>query len=184
MSFSNPNYKELFRTMIINSDRKSEAERCSDIIIKNRSRYEFVEKSTKVPWYVVGIIHYLESGFSFNKHLHNGDPLTSRTKNYPPNRPVNGNPPFTWEESAIDALNMKKRPSVWNIETTLEYLEKYNGLGYRKKGIYSPYLWSATNHYVKGKYVSDGRFNPDAVSKQIGGAAILLILIKRDIVKL
>jgi hypothetical protein len=40
----------------------------------------------------------------------------------------------------------------------------------------SPYLWSMTNHYIRGKYVSDGRFDPVAVSAQAGVASILKIL--------
>jgi hypothetical protein len=37
----------------------------------------------------------------------------------------------------------------------------------------SPYLWSCTIHYERGKYVSDGKFDPQAVSLQVGCAAIL-----------
>ena len=54
----------------------------------------------------------------------------------------------------------------------LDRLERYNGLGYRRRGRPSPYLWSYSGHYDKGKYVADGRFDPDAESKQCGGAAL------------
>jgi peptidoglycan hydrolase-like protein with peptidoglycan-binding domain len=37
----------------------------------------------------------------------------------------------------------------------------------------SPYLWSFSNHYTRGKYVADGRFSPTAVSQQVGAAVLL-----------
>jgi hypothetical protein len=52
-------------------------------------------------------------------------------------------------------------------------MERYNGFGYRPKGIHSPYLWSFSNHYTKGKFTADGHFDGDAVSKQIGAAVLL-----------
>ena len=37
-------------------------------------------------------------------------------------------------------------------------LEAYNGSGYRDKhpDVKTPYLWSFSNHYTRGKYVADG----------------------------
>jgi len=54
-------------------------------------------------------------------------------------------------------------------------LEGFNGFGYRTRHpeVLIPYLWSFTNHYQKGKFVADGKFDPNAVSKQCGAAAIL-----------
>ena len=54
-----------------------------------------------------------------------------------------GSPPFTWEESAIDALNYEGfsdwNPSLWSDPTVIAFaMEVYNGLGYRDKGINSP----------------------------------------------
>ena len=46
-------------------------------------------------------------------------------------------------------------------------------MGYKKKGVPNPYLWSFTTEYIKGKYVADGRYDPNAVSKQPGVAAIM-----------
>jgi lysozyme family protein len=37
----------------------------------------------------------------------------------------------------------------------------------------TPYLWSYSDHYDKGKFVADGKYNPDAVSKQVGAAILL-----------
>ena len=144
-------------------------------IIGDKFIYLEIEARSDVPWFIVGIIHHMESSGSFKKHLHNGDPLTARTVRVPRNRPL-GKPPFTWEDSALDALGMKRQPLVWDIASTLDYLEKYNGLGYRK--MYpkhtSAYLWGCTNHETKGKYIADGVFDATAVTKQAGCVAILL----------
>ena len=59
----------------------------------------------------------------------------------------------------------------------LYLLEKYNGFGYRNMGKATPYLWSFSNLYEKGKYVADGRFDPEAVSKQCGAGVMLKALL-------
>lgn len=154
------------------------AEDVMDISIKNRARYEAVAKETGFHWCVVAVIHSLESNQNFTTHLHNGDPLTARTVQVPAGRPIKGEPPFTWQESAIDALKGYSAPE--GLEDTLEFLERYNGLGYRYgAGMNttppktSPYLWSGTDQYIKGKYVADGAFDGNAVSQQIGAVLLL-----------
>lgn len=145
---------------------------------QGRPLYEQVEAATGVPWIFVGIVHGMEASFNFNTHLHNGDPLTARTVHVPKGRPLTGAPPFTWLDSAIDALRLQKLDLVtdWSVARMLYLLEAYNGFGYRRLGVPSPYLWSFSNLYDKGKFVADGRFDPNAVSKQCGGALMLKAL--------
>lgn len=128
-----------------------------------------------IPWYFIGVIHGMECGFNFNGHLHNGDPLTARTVHVPAGRPQTGTPPFTWRQSARDALTMKGFQQVtdWSMPHILFFLERYNGMGYRMRRTATPYLWSFSNLYSKGKFVQDGHFDPDAVSKQCGAALML-----------
>lgn len=138
----------------------------------NKQLYIQVSEQTDTPWEVIGAIHSLESSLNFNTHLHNGDSLRRRTTHVPSGRPRRGTPPFTWEESAIDALRLKPWYD-WGIPDTLFYLEMYNGFGYYYRGVNSPYLWSYTNQYTKGKYVRDGVFDPNKVSRQVGAVPIL-----------
>ncbi len=121
------------------------------------------------------MIHGMECGFNFAGHMHNGDPLTARTVHVPANRPAIGAPPFTWRQSAVDAMTLKGYHQVtdWSVPHMLWLLERYNGMGYRVRGRPTPYLWSFSNLYDKGKFVQDGHFDPDAVSKQCGGALML-----------
>jgi lysozyme family protein len=158
-----------------------------------RDQYEIVSKLTSVPWWVVGVIHHMESSGDFRAHLHNGDPLTGRTVHFPPGRPKLGGPPFTWTDSAADALKFEglDRWTEWTIAGSLYVFERYNGFGYRglKPPIPSPYLWSGLNHYRQGKFVEEkveGKwksvFKPELVSQQIGAAAITKVLVDRKIV--
>ena len=114
----------------------------------------------------------MECSGDFKKHLHNGDPLTGKTTHVPKNRPLQGQPPYTWEASAIDALSINGEKNVKDrsLPAVLYRFELYNGMGYRQyhPKVKSPYLWSFTTAYVKGKYVADGKFDPNAVSQQIG----------------
>lgn len=170
-------YAEMFTQAKIKPEKLSEVKWVAQKIRANKPRYEAVVLSLAngMPYWFVGIIHFMEGGGKFSTHLHNGDPLTARTKNVPAGRPLKGQPPFSWEESAIDALTYMKYDKVtdWGIQNCLDLFERYNGMGYKKKGLSSPYLWSYTQFYTKGKYVKDGKYDPNAISKQPGVAAIM-----------
>ena len=168
-------YETKFQTCTVKPSFSGEVEKVITRSLKARPRYEAVASKTNVPWHVIAVIHNLECSGRFDCHLHNGDPLRRRTVNVPAGRPLKGKAPFTWETSAIDALTYDQFTAWtdWSVAGTLYKIEAYNGLGYRKRGIPSPYLWSGSQHYVSGKYVADGKFDPKAVSSQIGAAVLL-----------
>lgn len=173
-------YQELFDTMVIDTSHQSEIDEAIRLIQGNWMIYKsLVEKvNQKCPWYAVGIIHYMECDCNFNEHIHNGNPLTGRTYDAPSGRPIADpiNPPnYSWEESVTDWVRLKKWDVWvdWQIPDILYRCEQNNGFGNEAHGINSPYLWSYTSNYVKGKFVSDGKFNPDAISKQVGSAILL-----------
>jgi len=170
-------YQLLFDSCLIRPNRAQVVNSTASTIRANRARYESVGGALGVPWYVVGLIHTMESSGNFSTHLHNGDPLSARTTHVPAGRPKTGAPPFTWEESATDALSLQGFPKWkdWSIPGVLYKLEAYNGWGYRDNhpDVESPYLWSFSNHYTRGKYVADGTFSATAVSQQCGAAVLL-----------
>src|SRR4051812_36962652 len=180
-------YELLFDSCLIQPARAATVNAMVSRIAANRSRYETVGKPLGIPWYVVGLIHAMESGGDFKRHLHNGDPLTARTRNWPPGRPPGGTPPFTWEDSASDALRMRKLQAWkdWSIPGVLYQLEGYNGWGYRdvKPPISTPYLWSFSNHYTRGKYVSDGKYSATAVSQQCGAGPLLKRMLEAGLLR-
>ncbi|PTY02588.1 hypothetical protein DB346_08550 [Verrucomicrobia bacterium LW23] len=170
-------YQTLWQTMVVTAPQQ-DVRTLAGAIRRGKERYEAVSEVTGVPWEVVGIIHALECYCDFTRHLHNGDALSARTVRVPAGRPKEGKAPFNWEYSAADALeyDMLAGETDWSVPQTLRRLEGYNGLGYRKRGVNSPYLWSGTNHYTRGKFTSDGVYDPKAVSKQIGAAVLLAAL--------
>ena len=171
-------YDRLFQSAIVSPAAVPAIEKIIAKMLPFREKYEYISwhLQNKIPWYWIGCIHNMECGLR-EVHLHNGDPLTARTKQVPAGRPAEGEPPFLFEDSGVDALRLKKLDTWtdWSIAAMLFKLEEYNGWGYRMyhPETLSPYLWAGTNHYVKGKYVADGKWDPNAVSKQIGCAAIL-----------
>lgn len=172
-------YGALWSRAAVRPERAAAADALARLLARSRGRYELAGAAYRVPWQVVAAIHSLEGGGSsgrFTGHLHNGDPLTARTVHVPAGRPASGRPPFTWEESASDALRRFERWSDWSLAGTLYQLEKYNGWGYRTRvdpPMPTPYLWSWTTAYVAGKYARDGVYDPALVSAQCGAAAIL-----------
>lgn len=177
-------YQTLFDSLIIRPARQAEVEKIVDKIAKNRARYEAVGNPLKIPWFFVGVIHSMEASLDFTTHLHNGNPLSARTTDEPPNRPPKGTPPFTWEFSADDALRFEgfNGKKDWSLPAILFRLEQYNGFGYRKKKINTPYLWSFSQHYEKGKFVKDKKFDPNAGSSQCGAAVLLRRMAERGII--
>jgi lysozyme family protein len=145
-----------------------------------KSRYTVIEKQRKggVPAKVVFVLHGRESTWNFTKHLHEGSSLLGKTKWVPKGRLPGKNPPYTFEQSAEDALYVLKSLQTVNwksIDATLTAIERYNGTGYLRfhKNVNSPYLFSGTTLYTRGKYVADGKFSATAVDAQIGCVAIL-----------
>lgn len=135
--------------------------------------YKAVEAKTGVPWWFIAVVHYRESSQNFAKSLAQGDPWNQVSTHVP-----KGRGPFkSWEEAAVDALTKcspyAARNKDWSIGGALTMLEKYNGLGYYRKGLPSPYIWAGTDQYSKGKYVADGVFSASTVDTQLGVAGLL-----------
>lgn len=180
-------YAPLFDTCRVRPERVDKVEFYVSKILKYRPEYDELEKEICVPWYVIGVLHALEATFNFDTHLHNGDPLTARTVLIPKGRPEKGSPPFEWTESAKDALGIKNynNRTDWHLASTLFRIERYNGFRSRElHKINSPYLWSFSQHYTRGKYVRDNVWDEDAVSGQCGAAVILKVLTDRKAIQI
>lgn len=173
-----PQYAALYASCRIRPERADEVAWHRKKLLQYRPRYEAVAAKTGVPWWFIGVVHALEASFSFSSHLHNGDPLTGRTVHVPEDRPAIWNPPNDWESSAIDAFTDEKFVGLtnWSVPRVLYLWEGYNGYGYYSRQINSPYLWSFSNHYTKGKFIADRKYDANAVSKQCGAAVMLRAL--------
>ena len=180
-------YEQLFNTCVVDPAHLADINHVVDRIMPGQPRYQAVGGPLGIPWYFIGLVHNMECSLSFNRHLHNGDPLSQRTIHVPANRPPVWNPPSDWESSATDALQHQGFAHLadWGLGAVIYRLEGYNGYGYHvvNPPINSPYLWSFSNHYTKGKYVADHVFDPNAVSSQCGSAVILFQMVQRGIVQ-
>lgn len=170
-----PEYRQQFDACISEPDKEAQIQRHLSKIRPGEMRYRALGEQLAIPWAFIAIVHSLESGCDFTRHLHNGDPLDARTVRVPVGRPQAGAPPFTWEASAEDALTMKglAHQADWSLAAMLFRWEAFNGFGYRLRGLPSPYLWSFSNVYQGGLFVADHVFDPDARSRQCGAAVLL-----------
>ncbi len=173
-------YRKLFSSCKIRDDKRSEVQWYTSKITDptRRKLYDQVSDETCVPWYFVAIIHGMECGFDVKAHLHNGDPLKAKTVQVPANR----RPCGTRRRTGCRRLSM---PSVMTSST-----KRLTGISRRSSiagGLqrlaeprallnHTPYLWSFSNHYSKGKFVADGVWDANAVSKQCGAAVMLKML--------
>jgi len=169
-------YEDLWNRHTIRKEWQPAAIAAAKTILSGRLLYEKLCQNInpKMPWYVPGILHMMESHCNFKRHLHNGDSLQHRTIQVPAGRPLKGEPPYTWLDSAADALTLHhfQLYQSWRLDQILYRFECFNGLGYRSRHIYSPYLWSGTTFYTKGKYIEDNKFDPELVSDQVGAAVL------------
>jgi lysozyme family protein len=168
-------YVDLFNSMKVDSDIVKLVTRS---IKMHKNRYTTIEDLTKVPWYIIATIHALEASLDFKNNLHNGQRWDQITTMVP-----KGVGPFnSWEEAAVDAMeNLKEKLGfeAWYIPEICFAFEDHNGWGYRKyhSSVKSPYLWAGSNHYTSGKYVADGKWDANAISKQIGAMCIIKLLV-------
>jgi lysozyme family protein len=149
-----------------------------------KARYQTITAATGVPAFFIALAHERESSGNWERSLAQGDSLLHRSVHVPAGRiPPPAEPPFTFEAAAIDALTVCDHVNQWKdwtIQGGLTSLERLNGLGYAERGFPSPYIWAGTNQYKSGKYVADGRFDPDEVDTQLGCAVLLSCMLAAD----
>jgi lysozyme family protein len=154
----------------------------AEALVADKAKVEYLlaEKYTGVPWWVIAVIHEREAAQRWDANIANGELWNRETKLVP-----KGRGPFeNWITAAIDALCFcppyAAKNKDWSIGGTLTLLETYNGIGYYEKGIPSPYIWSGTDQYIKGKYIRDGIFSPETIDVQLGCAGLIVAMMKLD----
>src|SRR6185503_7189110 len=89
--------------------------------------------------------------------------------------------PVTWEYAAIDALtydSLVGDRGPWTLPYCCYRAEAWNGFGPRNHGINTGYLWAGTDHYTRGKYIRDGRWDPNHEDGQLGVVPVMLRMIE------
>ena len=172
-------YAHQWDNMLINHGRQAEFQRLAKFAVDHKARYKAIEAKTGVPWYLIAALHRRESDADFSTYLGNGDPLNRPTRHVP-----RGRGPFkSFEDGAVDALKLDGLSNVkdWRLEKVLFYAELFNGAGYSDyHHVPSPYIWGGSNQQSRGKYTSDGHWDPNAWDSQPGVAPMLQAMMDLD----
>lgn len=157
-----------FRDFSINIDVKDSYKNAlNDALIriyKGKVKYSIVGYAISIPWEIIAVIHFRESHCNFERQLLNGQKWNKRTTITPKNH----GPWTSWEQSCLGFLESRISDKNKSYSEWLAWLERYNGMGYRNKGRFSPYIFAGTRIYTKGLFVSDGKFDPEKVDKRVG----------------
>jgi lysozyme family protein/peptidoglycan hydrolase-like protein with peptidoglycan-binding domain len=179
-------YERNWSNLEIRPERAAEVRREASLLLQGKNIYQQIEARTGVPWYFVGLCHSRESHYDFNTYLGNGQLLGRVTTMVPRGRgPFVG--PHAFVDGAVDAFSLEGflGASDWSIARILFRLEGFNGFGYHRFGVNSPYLYGGSTIYGPpeargGKYVRDGVFKSTENDTQLGTAVILKDLMELD----
>lgn len=128
------------------------------------NEYRQISDRTGVPAKLIAAIHFREAGGNIEKSIRDGSDLNERD----------------FVEDAVDAINnsggrwlqfkqgIGMGANTANLLAMLQFAEFWNGTGCADNGRINPYLYSGSNIYTKGKYTSDGVWDPNFVDKQPG----------------
>jgi lysozyme family protein len=170
------NVKKFPELQFTTSGMERELEAFKKVWDKNRQRYENVAEIVNIPASLIAAIHYRESSNNFKTYLHNGDLLGKPTVHVP-----KGILFTEWEKAAEHAIRQKDsirrdlgltRHST-SMAAIAAFAERYNGLGYKGRRIFSPYVFSGTNLYKGGLFVADHKFNPKIKDRRPGILALM-----------
>lgn len=153
-------------------------DRALHVAMKNRETYEIGAQLIKVPWTLLAALHEREAGGNLDKHPANGDSLRDKTHNVPSGLPRHVRPPFTYLNVLREEMAELVRPpdGVWTLLEMCHAAEHFNGLGYRGKGLPSPYVVGSTTIERHGKYIADHVWDKSFDDPQIGCLALWLAM--------
>jgi lysozyme family protein len=175
-------YTHRLSAMKINEDQQAELNVRARIILAraNKNDQGQVTTATGVPklWWIASF--ELESSSDYSTSPAQGDPWDRVSMHVP-----RGRGPFkNWFSAAIDAYDLDGLNKVgaenWTWERACYEGELFNGFGPRQHGRSTGYLWSWSNQYTGGKYVSDGIWSSSAVDRQCGMIPLMVALLALD----
>jgi len=169
-------YRRDYARATVRPERVEAVDRLARQLASHEAQYRQVADPLGVPWWILGAIHQLEHSGRFTTAMDVTDPI-----DVPPGEPIPDAriTDAEWNASATRELRRQSfdRWRDWSLPGALYMLERFNGFGYRGHDVATPYLWSYTTLYDRGKFVRAGVFDPNTVSAQAGAAAILKRLV-------
>ena len=172
-----PEYEALLASMKVTREAEVEAIAGKLLGFAREGLYTQVSLDTGVPIVWMATSFEREASSNFNDSPAQGDPWHEISVHVP-----KGRGPFTsWAAAAKDAYHLDGLDQVgagnWTAARACYEGELFNGFGYRAHGVHSPYLWSGTSNYVKGKFVADGVWDANHVDTQLGIVPVMLRMI-------
>ena len=179
-----PEYAALLAAMRIDPVRENELAERAAVLLKlvDRHRDEWAEVTarTGVPrlWGIASFER--ESSSDYSRSPAQGD----RWDRVSVHVPKGLGPYADWGDSCVAAYCIDKLNEVgasnWTWTRACYEGELYNGFGPRAHGRHTGYLWSWTNIYTSGKYVADGKWDPDVRDQQCGMVPMMAALLHLD----
>lgn len=130
----------------------------------------------------VAALHWREASGDFTKSIANGQSLGTYIRR--DGLLGNGSPgnsfslTNSWTANAVEVLAYKvteKYGGPRDISSSSafnDFAERFNGLGYRQRGVTSPYVFAGTNLYTGGKFIADGVYSSETFDQQVGTAVL------------
>lgn len=179
-------YRAAYKEMEFDKGYENAIHGDTQTVLRGKARYLKIQDATKIPWWIIGGIHFKEASCDFKAVLHNGERIIG-TKRKTTLVPAGRGPFDTWEEAAIDAVIGKRwekiRAGASDVGEILYAVERFNGTGYISgagKAETSPYLWARTSiNDDFGKYVRDGVYDPMATTQKTTGFAAIMKELER-----
>jgi lysozyme family protein len=127
-----------------------------------------------VPREFLAVIWEMEASSDRTRQILNGQPWNQKTTIHPRDM----GPWVSWREALIEAIRYcgwdKIRKRYWIPARMLVEFERHNGMGYRRRGLVSPYVWGWSNQCPeKGLFVKDGVFDPEKRVVRPGAGVLL-----------
>ncbi len=161
--------------------RKQDAIALAKRCLQHLPEAQQVERKHGIPALLLLAKHAREASCDFTKNALNGQPLSQRTTIVPVGYgPWTG--PNAWAQSVDDAVSRGyyegadwSKPSEW-----ARVAEKFNGPGYKNRGLVSPYVWAGDKRYDSqgGKFVADGVFDRNHFDQQLGVIPLVVAMLE------
>lgn len=156
-------------------------------LLHDKAVYGEVAARTGVPIAVLMALSEREMSGNLRCYLGNGQLLIRRTTIVPIGRgPFLRQAPQDFIVGCLDALHLDgldqvaSQPGGWTMPRAAYETEEWNGEGYRRMGIPSPYVFGATSVQRPGKYIRDHVYDSHVMDPQLGTLAIIEKLMELD----
>jgi lysozyme family protein len=174
-------YRSLLSMMRILPERRLQVDAVANYLLSLQAagRYAAVSQATGVPEVWMAASFEREASSNFMRSPAQGDLWGKVSVNVP-----RGRGPFSsWDDAAKDAYHLDGLDAIgaanWGWARACFEGELFNGFGYRDfHHMHSPYLWGATNIQQPGKYIADGKFDPDDDDPQIGIVPMMVRMVQ------